>query len=48
MNDDVRMLLVEDVAGDAELVQTELRRAGLEFRARCVETREAFLRELIG
>jgi DNA-binding NtrC family response regulator len=38
--------LVEDVAGDAELVQTELRRAGLEFCARCVATREALLREL--
>jgi len=43
----LRILLVEDVAMDAELVEYELARAGIRFTARCVATREGFVRELI-
>jgi diguanylate cyclase (GGDEF)-like protein/PAS domain S-box-containing protein len=38
----LRILIVEDAPADAELCQRELRRAGLTFTARCVDTREAF------
>jgi two-component system, cell cycle sensor histidine kinase and response regulator CckA len=48
MNSDYRILMLEDLATDAELVERELRRAGLRFAARRVETREDFLRELEG
>src|SRR5262245_36584744 len=39
---ELRSLLVEDSPADAELCQRELRRAGLRFTARCVDTRPAF------
>jgi diguanylate cyclase (GGDEF)-like protein/PAS domain S-box-containing protein len=42
----LRILIVEDVPADAELCQRELRRAGLKFTARCVETRGDFERAL--
>src|SRR6185436_7068435 len=42
----LRILIVEDAPADAELCQRELRRAGLKFTAKCVDTREAFEREL--
>lgn len=46
MKRELRLLLVEDVALDAELIEHELRRAGMRFRAKRVETRDAFLHEL--
>ncbi len=43
---ELRLLLLEDAATDAELVQAELRRAGLRFTWRRVEDRRSFLQEL--
>src|SRR6185312_663279 len=42
----LRILIVEDVPMDAELVEYELERARISFAARRVDTREGFLREL--
>jgi PAS domain S-box-containing protein len=42
----LRILILEDVPMDAELVEYELERARIPFSARRVETREEFLREL--
>ncbi|MGI8966954.1 MAG: response regulator [Limisphaerales bacterium] len=42
----LRILLLEDVATDAELIQMELRHAQIPFVIRCVETRDDFLRSL--
>jgi PAS domain S-box-containing protein len=42
----LRVLLLEDVPMDAELLEYELGRAGIRFDARRVDTREGFLREL--
>ncbi len=42
----VRILLLEDVWADAELVKVELRKAGLEFTARRVTTQPEFERAL--
>jgi PAS domain S-box-containing protein len=42
----LRILILEDVQMDAELVEYELERAGIPFAARRVDTREGFLREL--
>src|SRR5438128_7490223 len=44
MNKKLRLLLLEDAASDAELIQRELRKAGLDFEARCVDSREDFLK----
>ena len=38
----LRILLLEDVPMDAELVEYELRRASIDFESRCVSTRAAF------
>jgi two-component system sensor histidine kinase UhpB len=40
------ILMLEDVASDAELVAYELQKAGIDFSIRCVDTREGFLQEL--
>jgi PAS domain-containing protein len=42
MGQHLRVLIVEDQPTDAELLQYDMRRAGLEFIARRVETQEAF------
>ena len=42
----LRILILEDVPMDAELVAYELGRARVPFDARRVDTREAFLHEL--
>lgn len=42
----LRVLIVEDVATDAELVRAELRRASLQFTSRCVDAKEPYLRAL--
>lgn len=39
----LRVLIVEDVATDAELIERELKKAGFELLSRIVETREAFI-----
>src|SRR5918997_2860873 len=44
--DPLRILILEDVPMDAELVEYELERARIPFAARRVDTREGFLREL--
>ena len=46
MTGNLKMLVVEDVATDAELLGRELRRAGLDHFMARVETREDFLRTL--
>ncbi len=46
MDRELRILILEDVPADAELMGRELRKSGLMFSSRRVETREAFLREL--
>jgi signal transduction histidine kinase len=46
MSDRLHILLLEDVPSDAELAESELRKAELGFTARRVETREAFLQGL--
>jgi PAS domain S-box-containing protein len=42
----VRILLLEDTASDAELIEMTLAEAGMDFSSRRVETREAFARAL--
>jgi diguanylate cyclase (GGDEF)-like protein/PAS domain S-box-containing protein len=42
----LRVLLVEDVAADAELATRELRRAGIACEIRCVDTETAFRQQL--
>ena len=46
MNKELRILVVEDTPQDMALINHELRKAGLRFRSRRVESREAFLHEL--
>ena len=46
MDKKLRILLLEDVASDAELTERELHKAKLAFSLECVETREAFVRAL--
>ena len=42
----LKLLLLEDVVSDAELVQRELRKANLTIDTRCVENRDDYLRTL--
>lgn len=46
MNGELRVLMLEDTATDAELAERELRKAGIAFTALRVETRTAFIRAL--
>jgi CheY-like chemotaxis protein len=46
MKNEIRIIYLEDNPADAELFDWELRRNGLNFHSRRVDTREAFLREL--
>jgi PAS domain S-box-containing protein len=46
MTQELRILILEDVATDAELAINELVEAGMTFTSRFVSTREDFLREL--
>lgn len=46
MNRELRILILEDVATDAELTEYELRRANIPFISKRVDTRETFLKEL--
>jgi len=42
----LRILLLEDVPGDAELISRELGKVGLPFSLERVETEDAFVRRL--
>ncbi|MDX1950534.1 MAG: PAS domain S-box protein [Verrucomicrobiota bacterium] len=42
----LRILLVEDVEADAELIRYELKKAEIHFSAKCVDSKRAFLRAL--
>jgi diguanylate cyclase (GGDEF)-like protein/PAS domain S-box-containing protein len=46
MTTDPRILILEDVVNDAELVQRELRKANITFTAKCVKQKDAFLEAL--
>jgi PAS domain S-box-containing protein len=46
MKKEIRVLMVEDTAPDVVLINRELRKAGLRFRSRRVESRDSFLHEL--
>jgi len=46
MDKEIRILILEDVDVEAELEEHELRKAGLVFTSKVVDTREAFLKEL--
>ncbi len=46
MKSELNILMLEDDANDAELVQNELRQGGLQFRADCVQTQQAFVDKL--
>jgi len=46
MSEELRILIVEDVPTDAELMKRELKKGGILFTSRLVETKEGFLREL--
>jgi DNA-binding NtrC family response regulator len=46
MEKELRILILEDVAAHAELMERELRKAEMVFSARCVATRDAFLAAL--
>ena len=48
MDKEIRILILEDVDVEAELEEHELRKAGLVFTSKVVDTREAFLKELDG
>lgn len=46
MNDEIRILMLEDVPTDAQLIQYELTRSKIAFQARVVDTEEDFRRTL--
>jgi formate hydrogenlyase transcriptional activator len=46
MEEELRILILEDVLTDAELMGNELRKGGINFVSKLVKTREDFLREL--
>jgi PAS domain S-box-containing protein len=46
MNGTINILIVEDVASDAELIERELRKANIPFRSRRVDTKAAFVTAL--
>jgi two-component system, cell cycle sensor histidine kinase and response regulator CckA len=46
MNRNTRILMVEDLASDALLIERELRQAAIKFASERVETKEAFLKRL--
>jgi len=46
VNRELRILILEDEAADVVMVNRELRKSGLDFRSKRVETREDFLAEL--
>jgi PleD family two-component response regulator len=43
---ELHILILEDVATDAEMIERELQKGGIKFTSKRVETKEAFLSEL--
>ncbi len=46
MEKNIRILILEDNEGDAELLERELRKAKIDFQAKRADTRTSFLREI--
>ncbi|MCK7506590.1 MAG: hypothetical protein MZV70_22700 [Desulfobacterales bacterium] len=46
MNNELRILILEDTASDAELMEDELKQAGLVFIAKRVATKADFVRQM--
>ena len=46
MDRQIQILILDDEASDAALVECELRKAGIDFRAKCVQDKRAFLQAL--
>ena len=46
MDEDLKILILEDVPFDSELINRELERSGMKFKSRRVEEEEDFSREL--
>ena len=46
MGKELKILILEDMPTDAELMEHELRKAGIAFSSRVVETRRGFIKEL--
>ena len=46
MKDEIRILILEDVAADVVMINHELRKARLNFRSKRVETKDEFLQQL--
>jgi len=46
MGKELQILILEDVAADAELIERELRKGGIAFLSKRVETKKAFLKEI--
>jgi two-component system response regulator len=46
MDDELKILILEDVEFDAELMEYEMQREGVSFTSRRVETEDGFIREL--
>ncbi len=46
MKDEIRILVLEDVAADVVMINHELRKARLNFRCKRVETKDEFLQQL--
>jgi two-component system NtrC family sensor kinase len=46
MKNDLRILLLEDIPSDAELIEHEIRKTGLSFTFRIADTRQDFVRSL--
>ena len=46
MDEKLRILILEDVPSDAELIEFELRKAHIEFTSKCVGTRDDFVKAL--
>lgn len=47
MAEEIRVLILEDVPLDAELIETQLRREGLQFTSKIVEKEDDYRRELV-
>ena len=45
---ELRILILEDIVTEIEWMEHELRKAGITFTSRCVQKKEAFLKELEG
>jgi PAS domain S-box-containing protein len=46
MSGAIKILIIEDLPADEELIKREIRKAGTDFTSICVETRDAFLESL--